>query len=416
MGIELGGWHYGRVFAGNNHDFAGRYDFDMDLLKIGGRIFGGIVVIFLWRAVMKPSLLRYLPPVYRFVDHWGLTLPRRYFLQSRDYKSVPPLRKDDNILPQAFEISAIMSRLRNPRKQASGQSNKPRREQVIPETFKERRVAWEEFEEARLAVSGGVDSMALASLCSENAQVINRQTPLVGFIVDHKLREGSTQEARNVAEELRRLRIEPRVLTLDWKHHGNPSTVEHLEHLARKLRFQAIGRACSEYGIESLLVAHHADDQAETVLMRIVGKYFGSGLRGIGCSRPIPECQGIYGVDQSGSPRLVKSREPETTNDAHEMLIEDGGVSVLRPLLSFTKEELTEYCKAAKVRWFEDRTNADPKFALRNTIRHLQKNDRLPVALRRKRLVAVAVRATKLEAEAESSAQDEYDRMGVSLD
>ncbi|TKA70532.1 hypothetical protein B0A55_09212 [Friedmanniomyces simplex] len=116
MGIELGGWHYGRVFAGNNHDFAGRYDFDMDLLKIGGRIFGGIVVIFLWRAVMKPSLLRYLPPVYRFVDHWGLTLPRRYFLQSRDYKSVPPLRKDDNILPQAFEISAIMSRLRNPRK------------------------------------------------------------------------------------------------------------------------------------------------------------------------------------------------------------------------------------------------------------------------------------------------------------
>ncbi|TKA49321.1 hypothetical protein B0A55_12812, partial [Friedmanniomyces simplex] len=232
--------------------------------------------------------------------------------------------------------------------------------------------------EEGLAVSGGVDSMALASLCSENAQVINRQTPLVGFIVDHKLREGSTQEARNVAEELRRLRIEPRVLTLDWKHHGNPSTVEHLEHLARKLRFQAIGRACSEYGIESLLVAHHADDQAETVLMRIVGKYFGSGLRGIGCSRPIPECQGIYGVDQSGSPRLVKSREPETTNDAHEMLIEDGGVSVLRPLLSFTKEELTEYCKAAKVRWFEDRTNADPKFALRNTIRHLQKNDRLP--------------------------------------
>ncbi|KAK0944169.1 Long-chain base-1-phosphate phosphatase [Friedmanniomyces endolithicus] len=115
MGIELGGWHYGRLFDGM--DFVGRYGFNnQDLFKIGARIVGGIAVIFVWRAVMKSMLLRYLPPIYRFVDHYGLTLPRRYFLQSRNYKSVPPLRSDDNLIPQAFEISALMSRLRNPRK------------------------------------------------------------------------------------------------------------------------------------------------------------------------------------------------------------------------------------------------------------------------------------------------------------
>ncbi|KAK0889583.1 hypothetical protein LTR02_015335 [Friedmanniomyces endolithicus] len=262
-----------------------------------------------------------------------------------------------------------------------------------------------------LAVSGGVDSMALASLCSESTKAT-----CIGFIVDHKLRKDSTEEARDVAEELRRLQIEPRVLTLDWRPYGNPLAIDHLEHVARKLRYQAIGRACRENGIGSLLVAHDADDQAETVLMRIVGKYFGSGLGGIRSRRPIPECQGIYGVDRSGSPRSAASGEKEVTDDAHEMLIEDGGIDVVRPLLTFTKAELIDHCMAAGVRWFEDHTNADPKLALRNTIRHLQTNKLLPVALRPPRLLEVAARARKQAAEVESSAQREYDRLDISLD
>ncbi|KAK1810094.1 hypothetical protein LTR12_015543 [Friedmanniomyces endolithicus] len=262
-----------------------------------------------------------------------------------------------------------------------------------------------------LAVSGGVDSMALASLCSESTKAT-----CIGFIVDHKLRKGSTEEARNVAEELRRLQIEPRVLTLDWRPYGNPLAIDHLEHVARKLRYQAIGRACRENGIGSLLVAHHADDQAETVLMRIVGKYFGSGLGGIRSRRPIPECQGIYGVDRSGSPRSAASGEKEIMGDAHEMLIEDGGVDVIRPLLTFTKAELIDHCMAAGVRWFEDHTNADPKLALRNSIRHLQTNKLLPVPLRPPRLLEVAARVREQAAETESSAQREHDRLDISLD
>ncbi|KAK0944162.1 hypothetical protein LTR29_004294 [Friedmanniomyces endolithicus] len=268
-----------------------------------------------------------------------------------------------------------------------------------------------------LAVSGGVDSMALASLCSETTKATSGQyPPLIGFIVDHKLRKDSTEEAHNVAEGLRRLQIEPRVLTLDWRPYGNPLAIDHLEHVARKLRYQAIGRACRENGITSLLVAHHADDQAETVLMRIVGKYFGSGLGGIRTRRPIAECRGIYGVDGSGSPRSAASGDKEVTGDVQEMLIEDGGVDVIRPLLTFTKAELIEHCMAAEMRWFEDHTNADPRFALRNTIRHLQTNEVLPAALRKQRLLEVAARVREQAAEVESSAQREYDQLDISLD
>ncbi|KAK5690521.1 hypothetical protein LTR17_025914 [Elasticomyces elasticus] len=230
-------------------------------------------------------------------------------------------------------------------------------------------------------------------------------TPLIGFIVDHRLRHGSTVEAHEVAEELRKLRIEPRVLTLDWDHHS--SVIDHLENTARKLRYQAIGRTCQEHGIDTLLVAHHADDQAETVLMRIVGKYFGTGLRGIATRRSILECSGIHGVNDSGSPLKVEDGQ---------MMIESGGVEIVRPLLDFTKAELVEHCKTSKVRWFEDKTNADPTFTRRNTIRHLQKNQLLPVALQSKRLLALSINVAERETQVELAAQNEFDRLSISLD
>ncbi|KAK3622455.1 hypothetical protein LTR56_022168 [Elasticomyces elasticus] len=247
--------------------------------------------------------------------------------------------------------------------------------------------------------------MALASLCSTNAASVGLSSPLVGFIVDHRLRHGSTVEAHKVAEELRKLRIEPRVLTLDWDHHS--SKTDHLENLARKLRYQAIGQACQEGGIDTLLVAHHADDQAETVLMRIAGKYFGTGLRGIATRRSIPECSGIYGVNNSGSPRKLEDGQ---------VMIESGGVDIVRPLLPFTKVELVNYCKTSNVKWFEDQTNADPTFTLRNTIRHLQTNQLLPVALQSKRLLALSTDVAERETLVELAAQNEFDRLSISLD
>ncbi|KAK4543543.1 hypothetical protein LTR36_005438 [Oleoguttula mirabilis] len=119
MGVEVGVWHYARRLAISGGPLADKYPFtNSDLLISAARIIGGIVVVFLWRAAMKPLLLRYLPPIFRFVDVWGVRLPRRYFVQSRDYKIVPTLREDDKVIPPASQISAMFSNLGNPRRRA----------------------------------------------------------------------------------------------------------------------------------------------------------------------------------------------------------------------------------------------------------------------------------------------------------
>ncbi|WPH04460.1 dihydrosphingosine 1-phosphate phosphatase [Acrodontium crateriforme] len=117
MGVAIGTWHYyclrfpqslANIYTFENHN----------LLYPVARVVLGILAIFVWRATMKPLLLQTLPPIFRSVDTWGFRLPRRYFLQSRDYKSVPTLRKDDNVIPPASEIPAMVSNLRHPRRRA----------------------------------------------------------------------------------------------------------------------------------------------------------------------------------------------------------------------------------------------------------------------------------------------------------
>ena len=120
MGIAIGVWHYARLqenFVAGAKDLSPFYAYTNQSILIAlARLLGGIVVIFMWRAVMKPFLLRTLPPTFRFIDHWGLMIPRRYFKQARDYTLVPELRKDDNVIPAASEIPSMLSAFRNPRK------------------------------------------------------------------------------------------------------------------------------------------------------------------------------------------------------------------------------------------------------------------------------------------------------------
>nr|POE72315.1 dihydrosphingosine 1-phosphate phosphatase [Quercus suber] len=122
IGVEVGSWHYAKTsgwssLAESLQTSMHTFEID-DILYPVIRIVLGIIIIFIWRAVMKPLSLRTLPPIFRFVDHWGFRLPRRYFLQSRDYKKVPHLRKDDNVIPTAAEIPSMMSNLRNPRQRS----------------------------------------------------------------------------------------------------------------------------------------------------------------------------------------------------------------------------------------------------------------------------------------------------------
>lgn len=187
-----------------------------------------------------------------------------------------------------------------------------------------------------------------------------------------------------------RTELRCQILTLKW---NDPSPADDIESAARRLRYRALGQACDKLNIGSLLFAHHADDQAETVLMRIANDYLGTGLSGMRKVSGIPECEGMYGVHTLGNERSLRpSRATQST-----LPIADDGVSILRPLLSYTKAELIATCEHAGVKWVEDETNIDPSLTLRNTVRALHDEGKLPLALQRKRLLLMAERVRRRE-------------------
>jgi tRNA(Ile)-lysidine synthase len=127
-----------------------------------------------------------------------------------------------------------------------------------------------------VAVSGGADSMALALLAARWAR--ERGGEVLAFTVDHRLRPDSTVEAERVAEWLGRAGIGHRILAWEGE---KPATG--LQAAARDARYRLLGEACAAEGILHLLLAHHRDDQAETLLIRL-GR--GSGLEGLAAMAP----------------------------------------------------------------------------------------------------------------------------------
>lgn len=178
----------------------------------------------------------------------------------------------------------------------------------------------------------------------------------------------------------------------------SPSTLPNFESEARRLRYQAIGGACREYRIQHLLVAHHEDDQAETVLLRLVNGHKGMGLQGMKATAEIPECWGMHGVSQSRAENIMAKQKTGqrhmdsniVENDYRLVGLESGGLTVHRPLLSFPKGRLKMTCRAMGIQWVEDETNHDPTITPRNAIRHLLASDRLPLALQKPSLLALA--------------------------
>lgn len=169
-----------------------------------------------------------------------------------------------------------------------------------------------------VAVSGGPDSMALAFLSAKTVGAKN----LLALIVEHGLRDESAREAAAVAQNLRALGIETEILP--WTHDEVKSRV-HVR--ARDARYGLLIEACKRRGIDTLLIAHHADDQAETVLMRFAK---GSGIDGLAGMEPVTVVEGV---------RLV------------------------RPLLAVPKARLIATCEANGVPFVIDPSNATAKYA-----------------------------------------------------
>jgi tRNA(Ile)-lysidine synthase len=171
-----------------------------------------------------------------------------------------------------------------------------------------------------VALSGGSDSMALVLLTAEWAT--QRNAALLTLTVDHRLRPESTAEAAQVAGWMAQRNIPHRILT-PWHCHAGNNTPQ----AARQWRYDALAAACHEAGILHCLLAHHADDQLETVLLHTQRGKTEDGASGM------------------SSVRCYK------------------GIRFLRPLLHCTKTQLQSYLIAQQHAWIEDPTNRNSDYA-----------------------------------------------------
>lgn len=172
-----------------------------------------------------------------------------------------------------------------------------------------------------LAVSGGPDSLALACAATQwRARCPG--PPLAAAIVDHALREGSREEAEAAAAQCRALGLPTRILT--WE---GPKPLAGVQNRAREARYALLARAARDCGADVVMTAHHADDQAETILLRLLAGSGPAGLAGMAAS----------------------SRRD--------------GLEIARPFLAFAKARLLAYVAQRGLSAAHDPSNADPRHA-----------------------------------------------------
>lgn len=136
-----------------------------------------------------------------------------------------------------------------------------------------------------LAVSGGADSLALMALVERWATQNAGAPRIIVYTLNHGLRPEAAAETTLVARYAKELGMDVRVLKWDGQ---KPKTG--IQAGARRARYGLIGNAMAADGAEVLLTAHHRDDQAETLLMRMA---HGSGLKGLGGMRAEAIVEGV---------------------------------------------------------------------------------------------------------------------------
>lgn len=212
-------------------------------------------------------------------------------------------------------------------------------------------------ERVGVGVSGGIDSVALLRLLLELRGEVGIVLSVVHF--NHKLRGGESDgDEQFVADLARQFDLEFQCDGGGVLEHARTSGIS-VETAARELRYgffrQLLGNQevrvptlsqnaregrGNHPGFDKIVTGHTLDDQAETVLMRIIR---GAGLKGLG---------GIH-------PRLLIEGEHG-----------EAGGEIVRPLLPFRRRELESYLKDIGQSWREDATNADTSFT-RNRVRKL---------------------------------------------
>lgn len=170
-----------------------------------------------------------------------------------------------------------------------------------------------------LAVSGGPDSVAMLLLAAAA-----RPGLIEAATVDHGLRPESRGEAEFVGELCAMLGVPHRTLVVEWAE--PPSTA--VQEQARERRYALLARWAEKRGLRGIVTAHHRDDQAETLLMRLQR---GAGVTGLAAMRPAGRVPG------SGRP-------------------------LLRPLLGWSRADLAAICESAGVVPVQDPSNEDDHY------------------------------------------------------
>jgi dihydrosphingosine 1-phosphate phosphatase len=121
IGCMFGAWTYTGTRFAWEAPVPGSVPFELATIgyvKAALRIVLGVLIVFVWREVAKPFCLTNLPKLFRVLEKLDLSLPRKWELRASQYTVVPPLRRDDNVLPSASEIPSLVANFRNPRRRA----------------------------------------------------------------------------------------------------------------------------------------------------------------------------------------------------------------------------------------------------------------------------------------------------------
>ena len=179
-----------------------------------------------------------------------------------------------------------------------------------------------------LAVSGGADSTALLAALADLRETLGFDA--VVLHVDHGLRPDSHADARFVEALAARFGLPCRTLRARIRRRPRES----LEMAARRTRLAFFARMTRELGLDAIATGHHADDVAETFIMRMAR---GAGPEGLAGLKPVSHVDGI---------------------------------TFIRPLLALRDSDLRAYLRRRGLTWREDSTNADTSI-LRNKVRHV---------------------------------------------
>jgi tRNA(Ile)-lysidine synthase len=190
-----------------------------------------------------------------------------------------------------------------------------------------------------IALSGGLDSVVLLdSICRlHQAHTTKSDSPRIfAFHIHHGLQKAADEWLLFCEALAKKYKIgfDFRLLHIDTQ-----SNSGNIEARARSARYEALTELCAYHGVEDLLLAHHQNDQAETVLLQL--------LRGAG----------VAGLSSMPERRSLATSKGQASS-----------ITLWRPLLRLSREELEAYAREHKLKWIEDPSNRSSKYR-RNAIR-----------------------------------------------